>query len=834
MRHLPLTLSERDDGNASVSGSNNTSTVTIWDDDTLPNLTIANAEAEEGEAIVFMPTLDIDAVNDVEITYSTSPAGAFPVEAGDYSPESGQTITIQRGETTPTPPATISISTTEDPDSEPNETFKLTYSATNVESPVADDSAIGTIFSDDPQVIAINDVTVNEDARTATLNVSVSPAPATNPVEVSFAINTDSTTTADSGDYTLSTATPSPLNFGVGESSKQITFNITDDVLAEDSETITVTLTNTANIAYYGGDSTGTVTITDNDALPALELVALTENIMEGTDTSDNNIDDNTTQNVTVRLTGGATAGRNITATYTLAGDGTNEVKIPYDIKLASTAPGRTSDTTGTVTIADGQQSATIPLEIIADANDEFNENFKITLSNEVNTTLGTDEITGIIEDDDDQPVARIGSGLILNERYGDNVDHEIGGLRVILAQASGKTVKVNYASVGIDATLGEDITGHSGTVTFNPDLVTGLTPRSMLIPFSIVADDIVEETEEFVMGIIQHPDGNATVPRNSPSLTLATLAIIDSASVTVSIAGAGAVNEGEDAVFTVSTDESDNSRTTPLVINLTTSSTGTNFISGTPRPSVTIPAGSTFRTYRVATTNDNVAGDIPGLVTVTINNGVGYRFGGPSARASVGVRDNAGVRGPEAYISDAAATAEGTEMVFTVRLSRRPSLNTNVYYTIHSDSTAVAGEDFTQPALNYVTFQRGSRFPVRRPGEITKQIRIPLIHDNYDESDETIVIELTRANNNYNIDTFGNRAIGTITDHANDVVIVSVEDAAGLEGQRGNNNIPVTLRLNIPSSRDIEVDWVTSIATGGTNNAAADDFVVESSSRCW
>ena len=272
-----ITLSERADGNASVNGSNNTSTVTIWDDDTLPNLTIANAEAEEGEAIVFMPTLDIDAVNDVEITYSTSPAGAFPVEAGDYSPESNQTITIHRGETTPTPPATISISTTEDPDSEPNETFKLTYSATNVESPVADDSAIGTIISDDPQVIAINDVTVNEDAITATLNVSISPAPATNPIEVTFTINTDSTTTADSGDYTLSTATPSPLNFGVGESSKQITFNITDDTLAEDSETITVTLTNTENIAYYGGDSTGTVTIMDNDALPALELVALTE-----------------------------------------------------------------------------------------------------------------------------------------------------------------------------------------------------------------------------------------------------------------------------------------------------------------------------------------------------------------------------------------------------------------------------------------------------------------------------------------------------------------------------------------------------------------------------
>ena len=106
------------------------------------------------------------------------------------------------------------------------------------------------------------------------------------------------------------------------------------------------------------------------------------------------------------------------------------------------------------------------------------------------------------------------------------------------------------------------------------------------------------------------------------------------------------------------------------------------------------------------------------------------------------------------------------------------------------------------------MTFRRPSRFPPPRgtPAEVTKQIRIPLIHDNYDETDETIVIELTSATNNFSIDIFGNRATGTINDHANDIAMVSVEDAAGLEGDSGNNNIPVTLKLNIPSTRDIAV----------------------------
>ena len=148
------------------------------------------------------------------------------------------------------------------------------------------------------------------------------------------------------------------------------------------------------------------------------------------------------------------------------------------------------------------------------------------------------------------------------------------------------------------------------------------------------------------------------------------------------------------------------------------------------------------------------------------------------------------------------------------------------------SDSTADAGDDFTQPVADNIRFRRGARFPRPRPGETSKQIRIPIIHDNIDELDETIVIELTRGTNNYRIDPFGNQATGTITDHASDIAMVSVEDAAGLEGDTGNSNIPVTVRLNIPSSRDIMVDWATSVSPSGTNLATAvDDFVVETSS---
>ena len=57
----------------------------------------------------------------------------------------------------------------------------------------------------------------------------------------------------------------------------------------------------------------------------------------------------NTTHNITVNLGTGVVAGREITAAYTLSSE---DAEIPMDVKLAASAPGRTSDTAGTITIS--------------------------------------------------------------------------------------------------------------------------------------------------------------------------------------------------------------------------------------------------------------------------------------------------------------------------------------------------------------------------------------------------------------------------------------------------------------------------------------------------
>ena len=144
----------------------NRASVNIRDDD-LPNLSIDNTSGAEGNdiadgSVVFTPILDSAAGRDIIITYSTAPTGDFPVKADDYSSVSDATVTISAGETTSQNP--ITIATTGDLTPEPDETFVLTYSADH--ATIADDTAIGTIKNDDERVLAINSITINEDAGT--------------------------------------------------------------------------------------------------------------------------------------------------------------------------------------------------------------------------------------------------------------------------------------------------------------------------------------------------------------------------------------------------------------------------------------------------------------------------------------------------------------------------------------------------------------------------------------------------------------------------------------------------------------------------------------------
>ena len=138
-------------------GTPNKGTAPVTDDDAAPELTIAAAEAEEGESIVFTPMLDVITGSDVVISYSTSIESGNTAMANDFTAKTDQ-ITIRAGQTTPFDsdgnPETISIATTEDTDYEGDETFTLTFSATNA-GVAGGTKAIGTILNDDLLTVSL-------------------------------------------------------------------------------------------------------------------------------------------------------------------------------------------------------------------------------------------------------------------------------------------------------------------------------------------------------------------------------------------------------------------------------------------------------------------------------------------------------------------------------------------------------------------------------------------------------------------------------------------------------------------------------------------------------
>lgn len=128
-----------------------------------------------------------------------------------------------------------------------------------------------TITSNVP-IISIDDVTVDEDAGTATFTTTHTNANASGPFTVDFTTS-DNTATAGN-DYTLSTGT---LNFnGTSGDTETITVPITDDVDFEGVETFTVSFTGSSDGSVDISD-TATGTINDNDILGNTPLALFEE-----------------------------------------------------------------------------------------------------------------------------------------------------------------------------------------------------------------------------------------------------------------------------------------------------------------------------------------------------------------------------------------------------------------------------------------------------------------------------------------------------------------------------------------------------------------------------
>ncbi len=297
----------------------------------------------EGESL----TLTLDRLDGIDgetiIAYETVTGTAIST---DFTVASG-TLTYKDGDKT----NQIVVQTTADNVEEGDETFTVELSLTSgdvtlgtsvITVTIADDDIAGTLdfdqFAYETQEGTSVDLTiVRSGGSDGDITVDVATA----------------TGTASSSDFTEKSGT---LTIAHGVSTKTVTIDTSADILPEQDENFTVTLSNPTGGASLGSVTTSTVTIRDDDAAGTLQLASPGPSVTEGEDAV-----------FTVYRSDG-TAGE-ITVDYTSS---TGTATSGADFTAAS----------GTLTFPAGVTEKTITVSTADDTDTESTEYFTVTISN--------------------------------------------------------------------------------------------------------------------------------------------------------------------------------------------------------------------------------------------------------------------------------------------------------------------------------------------------------------------------------------------------------------------------------------------------------------------
>ena len=169
----------------------------------------------------------------------------------------------------------------------------------------------------------------------------------------------------------------------------------------------------------------------------------------------------------------------------------------------------------GVLTLAPGETGGTIRVRLLADALDENDENFEVSLSEPSNATLAAASATGVIGDDD------AAAALSITDRSAAESSGEMV-FTVTLAGATTLPVTVDWATMPGSATADQDYRSAVGQLAFAP----GEMSRTLTV--ALLADELYEDAETFTVllsqasnatlaaasatGVIENDDGAASI----------------------------------------------------------------------------------------------------------------------------------------------------------------------------------------------------------------------------------------------------------------------------------------------------------------------------------
>ena len=601
--------------------------------------------------------------------------------------------------------------------------------------------------------------------------LEAAPEPVQQPVtlpEVTIAADAASVTEGGNAAFTLTATPPPPADlsvtvnvsaagdYGIATGSQTVTiptagsFTLTlattGDTTDEPDGSVTVTVNDGAGYTV-GSSASGTVVVRDDDEpLPEVTIAAGVSAVTEGGDAV-----------FTLTATPPPPADLSVTVSVSAAGD--------YGIATGSR----------TVTIPTAG-SFTLTLATTGDTADEPDGSVTVTVNDGAGYTVGiSPSLTRAVEDDD-EPVPEVATATATGVDAG------------LIAEVKGHIAhfKARNHGAGIrDWTLILDrLEGRTG---MSDAAIAAWLARAQLRGWQ---DGI--QTLPKVQAAL---DALAAVPQQQP-VTLPEVSVA---------AGASPVNEGGDAVFTLTASPPPAS---PLAVSVTVATSGDYGITGGSR-TVTIPTGGSF-TLTLATYGDNT--DEPdGTVTVTVTDGAGYTVGPIKAR-TVAVRDIDETLQPKVKIrTTAKSVSEGGDAVFTLTASPPPESPVELSVTVTgSGHYGIAG---------------GSR-TVTIPTTGTAVLTVATADDATEEPDGWVMVTArwtgctvpTRE-----CCTLSDSSLRTVTIRDNDgppEVMISADAASVKEGGAAS----FTVSADRAPDADLTVALAVSEAAGSDYVAAADE----------
>ena len=778
-------------------------TITIRDNDSPPTVqfSAATLTVDEGASMgmrmaVITATLSTTSSLPITVAYATSDGTALA--GSDYTAISG-TLTFTPNQTIPMPPScpTCPISNqtsqtimlpfiTNDMIDEGDETFALVLSnPTNATLGASARTTITIRDNDLPPTVQFNTFApittwIDEGVGTAVFTVTLSSVSGL-PVTVGYA--TSGGTASAGSDYTpisgtltfapnqtsqISPGLPTtcPACPGIGmPPSMTIRLPITNDMLDEADETVTLVLSNPTNATLavgttMGASSTSTITIRDNDAPPTVQFSTAALTVDEGVGTAI----------ITATLSG--PSGLTVTMPYATLTPGTF---TPPSGNGTATAGSDYTVTSGTLTFAPSQTSQIIRLPIVDDTLDEVDETVDVSLgsatsllpcimcTSATNATLGIPIRTTItIHDNDAPPTVQFSAAtLSMNESAGTAV------FTATLSTVASMPVTVAYATSDDTASAPADYTPISGTLTFAPN------QTSQTVTVGIV-DDTLAEADETVALALSTPT-NASL--GASARTILTINDNDGPpTVRFSATDPAADESVGTAIITATLSPAS---ALPVTVSYATSdgtaTTGSDYTatSGT----LTFAPHQTSQTIRLPITNDTLD-EVDETVILTLSTPTNAVVG-TAPRTTFTILDNDGptvdIHPLSTRVREGVSTA-----VLTVTLSAPSVQPITVAYASH-DGTAAAGRDYTAIS-GTLTFA---------PGEQNKELSLPITDDSVLlEADETVQVSLVTPTGA----TLGaTTASVTIVD--NDVNTPPVDIPAPTDPSQ-----PVTVPVNTPA----------------------------------